>query len=149
MLIKKKLKNGKTSVTSSYFEDARLVKQSLSESKQDDYVSKKWRKEAPRDFKEIEWQTAIMVIQLVKQGAREVSTFASLLADNQIGNYVLNYGPLKDYESYDELVAKRDSLKGKILDKEMTKELERVNREIKAIDDFAAQNLERVKNTNE
>lgn len=153
MLVKKSLRNGKTSVTSSYFDDMRLVKQSLYESKKDDYVSAKWRREKGRDFRELELQTAIMAITLAKKGAAEVSEFADSLKPAQYEQYVLNYGPWKDYESYDSLEKTRDELlekkKHAALDEEDEKELDRVTAEIKDIDSFVKQELERDKTASE
>lgn len=145
MLVKKNLRNGKVSVTSSYFEDIRMVKQSLFESKKDDYVPGKWRREKGRDFSELEVQTVLMTFQLAKKGLAEINDFVEDLKPSQYDKFVINYGPWKNYESYETLEKIRDELleKGKYnpLEEEDAKELERVQKELKDIDDFVERNL--------
>lgn len=150
MIVKKTLKNGKCSVTSSYFEDIRLLKASLRESMQDDYVPSKWRREKGRDFSELKLATATQCLILAKRGAEELSDFVANLKQNQYDNYKINYGPWQPYESYETLVGIRDELLAKDkLDADEQKELDRVTKEIKGIDDFVEQNVAAVASSEE
>jgi hypothetical protein len=143
MLVKKTLKNGKCSVTSSHFEDIRVYRQSLAESKQEDYVPKKWRKAPPRDFSEAEAATVTQCLLHAKMAAQELSQFVECLKPNQLENYKINYGCLRDYESYEDLVAIRDELEAKEnLEEAEQEELQRVTKEIKSYDDFVTANME-------
>lgn len=139
MIVKKTLKNGKTAVTSSYFEDMRLYRQSLSESKSEDYVAAKWRREKGRDFSELELQTAIQVIKLGKMAVSEISSFRENLRPGQLDNYKFNFGPMEDYESYESLCEQRDALEPG------SEEYERVCNKIANIDNFVATNIEALK----
>jgi len=145
MLVRKTLKNGKTSITSSYFDDVRMLKASLRESMQEDYAANKWRREKARDFSQLKLATVTQCLILAKIGAAELSEFVSDLKPNQVENYKVNYGPWQPYESYEELVAKRNEL----LDKESLEaadqeELNRVTKEIKTVDEFVERNCRAV-----
>lgn len=143
MIIKKQLKNGKVSVTSSHFADMGVYRQSLAESMQEDYVPMKWRKTAGRDFSELKRQTTIQCLILAKQGSAELSDFVNNLKDNQLEHYVINWGPWKPYESYEDLCKKRDEFAMMShLNEEDQAEFDRVVKEIKSIDDFVDSNME-------
>lgn len=145
MLVKKTLKNGKVSVTSSHFEDIRIFRASLSEAKQEDYVPKKWRRTQSRDFSAIELATTVQCIQHAKLAAQELSQFVENLKPSQLENYKINYGCLRDYESYEDLVKIRDELEAKeTLEETEQEELQRVTKEIKSIDDFVNANVEAI-----
>ena len=144
-IITKTMKNGKISVTSDHFENIRIYRQSLSESIQEDYIPAKWRKEAGRDFSDLKLKTTVQCLIEAKRGAAEMSGFIDGLKPGQYDKYKFNWGPLVDYESYDTLCAIRDELleanKTRLLDEDETKELERVQKEIKDIDDFVAKEM--------
>lgn len=146
MIIKKTLKNGKTSITSSYFEDMRIYKMSLTDSKQSDYVSRKWRNDKARDFSELNFVTTIECMKLAKLGCTELRNFVNNLNVNQLENIKLNFGPCKDYESYETLTKIKETLEAKedLTEKEK-KELTRVTNEINDIDRFVEKQLELVK----
>ena len=145
MIVKKTLKNGKVSVTSSHFEDIRVYRSSLSEAKQEDYVPRKWRKTQPRDFSAAEVATTVQCIQHAKLAAQELSQFVENLKPNQLENYKINYGCLREYEGYEDLVKIRDELEAKeTLEEAEQEELQRVTDEIKSIDDFVNANVEAV-----
>lgn len=150
MIIRKQLKSGKVSITSSYFDDARLIKASLRDSMQEDYVPAKWRNGAGRDFSELKLATAVQFIILSKQGAEEIKKYLEPMNTEQFKNLKVNWGPWVDYESYDDLVAIRDGLLQKqspiyTLTAEESKELDRVNNEIRKIDDFVAAEMAKPK----
>lgn len=146
MIVKKQLKNGKISVTSSYFDDLRVYKMSLSDSKTSDYVSKKWRTEKARDFANLNYTTAIECMKLAKYGCTELRNFVNSLNVNQLSNYKINFGPCKDYESYDDLCKTRDILEAKEdLTEKDQKELNRVKSEIANIDRFVEKQLQNVR----
>lgn len=90
-----KPKKNFTEVTSSYFEDFKMIKQSITEVKSEKWINKK---ECPGfDFKSLDRANAVQLITLAKYGAFEVSRFAESLNDNQLSKYKLNYGPWKDW----------------------------------------------------
>ena len=94
-LIYKQRKNY-TEVTSSYFEDYRMIKKGMSEIKADKWTNKT---EYPNfDFGKLELANVVQLIILAKNGARELSAFADSLQPSQYDKYKLNYGPWKDYE---------------------------------------------------
>lgn len=137
MIVKKVLKNGKVSVTSSYFDDLRVYKMSLSDSKQSDYVSKKWRRSEARDFSEIEFATTLECLRLAKYGCVELRNFVNNLNVNQLANYKINFGPCKNYESYEDLMKIKNELEAQSeLSEKDQKELNRVTNEIQSIDTF-------------
>lgn len=147
MLEQKTLKNGKLAVTSTFFEDARLVKASLRESMQDDYVSSKWRRDKGRDFSELQLATVVQSMLLAKQGFAELQKFSESHRNSaQAEKYKINYGPWKDYESYESLIKTRDELEAKkekqSLETDELTELSRVGNKIKEIDDFAEKQIE-------
>lgn len=146
-IVRNSLKNGKVSVTSSYFEDARLVKASLRDSLQSDYVPSKWRREKGRDFSQLKLATAAQFIYLNRLGVMELSEFVDNLKPSQYENYKINYGPWKEYESYEDLEKKREELleiKGyRALEEDENTELERVTKEIADIDKFVEENTAR------
>lgn len=148
MIVKKIRKNGKVSITSSYFDDIRTYRMSLSDSKQSDYVSKKWRREKGRDFKEIELATAIQCLILAKLGIADICEFQKNLRDDQFENYIFNYGPCKEYTSYEDLCARKDELEAEdsLSAKELT-ELEHVKAEIADIDRFVETNCQVISET--
>lgn len=146
-IIRKTLKNGITSITSSFFEDLRLYKASLSDSKQSDYAERRFSSEKPRDFSKIELQTAIQTIILAKYGASEIRDFQEKLKPQQFKDYKFNYGPLKDFESYEMLVEERNELNNLFIkEDDDQKELDRLNSEIQGIDSFVEKQIELVKN---
>lgn len=146
VIVRTQLKNGKVSVTSSCFEDIRTYRMSLADAKASDYVPKKWRKEAGRDFSEATFQTVVQCMLLAKKGLQEIAEFQSKLKPEQFANYKFNYGPCKTYESYEDLCQIRDELEAlPKLDEDQMAELDRVNKEIKSIDDFVAKQVEAVK----
>lgn len=145
MIIKKQLKNGKISVTSSYFQDCSMIKESLRDSKKDDYESWKWRKDKPRDFSELELKTAVETMKYAKYGCIEMREFMNTIHPNSFSNYKFNFGPCKDYESYDDLVCIKNELEAKDhLEKDEIKKLEKVTNEIKDIDNFVQVNLKKL-----
>lgn len=84
-----------TEVTSSYFEDFKMIKQSITEVKAEKWINKK---ECPGfNFEALDRANAVQLITLARYGAFEVSQFAESLNDNQLGKYKLNYGPWKDW----------------------------------------------------
>lgn len=84
-----------TEVTSSYFEDFKMIKKSMSEVRADKWINKK---EYPNfDFGALARANAVQLITLARYGAFEVSQFAESLNNNQLSNYKLNYGPWKDW----------------------------------------------------
>lgn len=84
-----------TEVTSSYFEDFKMIKKSMSEVRADKWINKK---EYPNfDFGALARANAVQLITLARYGAFEVSHFAESLNDNQLSKYKLNYGPWKDW----------------------------------------------------
>ena len=92
-----KSKKNFTEVTSSYFEDFKMIKQSIAEVKAEKWINKK---ECPGfDFDSLDRANAVQLITLAKYGAWEVSQFAESLNDNQLSKYKLNYGPWKDWIS--------------------------------------------------
>lgn len=94
-LIYKQRKNY-TEVTSSYFEDVKMLKKSMSEVKADKFTNKI---EYPGfDFGKLELANAVQIIMLAKYGARELSAFVDSLSPYQYDKYKINYGPWKDYE---------------------------------------------------
>ena len=145
MLTKKTLRNGKISVSSTYFEDIQVYKMSLRDAKQSDYVSKKWRTSAPRDFSEIEMATVVQTFMLAKKGLAELDNFVQTLNSNQLDKYVIKYGPWKDYESYEILSKIKSELEAKEkLEADEVKELDRVTKEINDIDRFVSKEMEKV-----
>lgn len=145
MIIKKQLKNGKVSVTSSYFQDCSLVKESLRDSKKEDYEYWKWRKDKPRDFTELELKTAVEAMKYARYGCIEMKEFMNTLHPSSFSNYKFNFGPCKDYESYEDLVKIKNELEAKEnLEKEEVIELERVTNEIKDIDKLVEYNLQNI-----
>ena len=85
-----------TEVTSSYFEDYRMIRKSMSEVKAEKWINKK---ECPGfDFDALDRANAVQLITLARYGAFEVSQFAESLSNNQLGKYKLNYGPWKDWD---------------------------------------------------
>ena len=82
-----------TEVTSSYFEDFKMIKQSITEVKAEKWINKK---ECP-GFDSLSRANAVQLITLARYGAFEVSQFAESLNDNQLSKYKLNYGPWKDW----------------------------------------------------
>lgn len=84
-----------TEVTSSYFEDFKMIKKSMSEVRADKWINKK---EYPNfDFGALARANAVQLITLARYGAFEVSQFVESLKDNQLSKYKLNYGPWKDW----------------------------------------------------
>lgn len=84
-----------TEVTSSYFEDFKMIKQSMTEVKAEKWINKK---ECPSfNFEALDRANVVQLITLARYGAFEVSQFAESLNDNQLGKYKLNYGPWKDW----------------------------------------------------
>lgn len=144
----KNLKNGKKKVTSSYFSDIKTYRASLADSKKEDFEYWKWRKDKPRDFSQIELATAIECLKAAKMGCAELSDYVKNLKDPHLENYKLDWGPMEEYESYDDLCKIRDEINAKSSfekTEEDIKELERVEREIKHIDDFVEMELSRSK----
>lgn len=85
-----------TEVTSSYFEDYRMIRKSMSEVKAEKWINKK---ECPGfDFDALDRANAVQLITLARYGAFEVSQFAESLSNNQLDKYKLNYGPWKDWD---------------------------------------------------
>jgi hypothetical protein len=96
MSLSSKPKKNFTEVTSSYFEDFKLIKQSMTEVKADKWINKQ---EYPNfDFGALARANAVQLITLARYGAFEVSQLAESLNNNQLSNYKLNYGPWKDCE---------------------------------------------------
>lgn len=94
MLVYKPRKNF-TVVTSSYFEDFHMIKQSMMEVKAEKWINKK---DCPGfDFDSLDRANAVQLITLAKYGAWEVSQFAESLAQGQLDKYKLDYGPWKDW----------------------------------------------------
>lgn len=84
-------------VTSSYFEDFRMIKQSMVEVKSEKWINKK---ECPGfNFDSLDRANAVQLITLARYGAWEVSQFAESLAQGQLNKYKLDYGPWKDWNS--------------------------------------------------
>ena len=91
-----------TEVTSSYFEDFKMIKQSIAEVKAEKWINKK---ECPDfNFEALDRANAVQLITLAKYGAFEVSQFAESLNDNQLSKYKLSYGPWKDWSSDEDSV---------------------------------------------
>lgn len=139
-IVRKTLKNGKYSITSTCFDDIRTYRMSLSESKQDDYVSAKWRRNAGRDFSQIEFETVKQCMLLAKKGCNEISEYVKQLKNNEVANYQIAWGPCKDYISYDDLIEERDALEAKRAEgaeaftADDFKRLDHVNAEIDSFD---------------
>lgn len=94
-LIYKQRKNY-TEVTSSYFEDYRMIKKGMAEVKADKFTNKV---EYPNfDFGKLEMANVVQMIMLAKYGARELSAFVESLAPAQYDKYKINYGPWQEYE---------------------------------------------------
>ena len=149
VIIRKTLKNGKISITSSCFEDIRTYRMSLSESKKDDYVSAKWRRNAGRDFSGIEFETTKQVLLLAKKGCNEISEYVKQIKEKDLPNYKINWGPCETYISYDDLCKSRDELEAKRASgEEFTAddiaELDRVKKEIDNIDRFVDTQIQRI-----
>lgn len=89
-----KPKKNYTEVTSSYFEDYNLIKQSMREVKSEKWINKK---DCPDfNFGALDRANAIQLIMLAKNGAREVSQFVDSLSNAQLNKYKFNYGPWKE-----------------------------------------------------
>lgn len=92
-----------TVVTSSYFEDYRMIRQGMVELKADKWVNKK---ECPGfDFGKLELANVVQLITLAKEGARELNMFTESLSPQQLEKYKLNYGPWKDFDENDTSLA--------------------------------------------
>ena len=145
MITRKILKNGKIAISSSHLEDLRTYRMSLNESKKDDYVSSKWRRDKGRDFSELELATATQCLIQAKLAAAEIGDYLSSLKPAQLENVKVNWGPLKDYESYETLCEIRDKITARgqyaELDPEDQKELDRVTKEIADIDQFVEKQM--------
>lgn len=148
MITRKTLKNGKIAISSSHLEDIRTYRMSLNESKKDDYVSSKWRREKGRDFSELELATTVQCLIHAKLAAAEIGDYLSSLKPAQLENVKVNWGPLKDYESYETLCEIRDKITARgqyaELDPEDQKELDRVTKEIADIDQFVEKQMKNV-----
>lgn len=107
MLVYKPRKNF-TVVTSSYFEDFRMLKQSMTEVKAEKWINKK---ECPGfNFDALDRANAVQLITLARYGAFEVSQFAESLNDNQLSKYKLDYGPWKDWNPEDEEKTEKEAI---------------------------------------
>lgn len=144
MIVKKQLKNGKISVTSSFFDDLQLYRASLTESKQSDFVSKKWRRDKARDFSDLEYHTAIECLKLARYGCLEIAEFAGSLTAKQLEAYTFRYGPCRPYESYEDLLNIKHELESKEnLSTKEANELVRVTNAITEIDNFVKVQVEK------
>lgn len=153
MIIRKTLKNGKVAISSSHLEDIRTYRMSLNESKKDDYVSAKWRREKGRDFSDLELATTVQCLIQAKLAAAEIRDYLNNLKPAQLENIKVNWGPLRTYESYETLCEIRDNISAKgnyaELESEDQKELDRVTKEIADIDRFVETQMEAVADYNE
>ncbi|MCF0126072.1 MAG: hypothetical protein HUJ68_10040 [Clostridia bacterium] len=89
-----KPKKNYTVVTSSYFDDIKLIKQSLSETFKD--IHKNTKEYPGFDFNDLQLRSTVEILILANQGAREVSDFFRNLKDNQLSKYKSDYGPWRD-----------------------------------------------------
>lgn len=148
MITRKTLKNGKIAISSSHLEDIRTYRMSLNESKKDDYVSLKWRREKGRDFSELELATTVQCLIHAKLAVAEIRDYLNNLKPAQLENIKVNWGPLRTYESYETLCEIRDNISAKgnyaDLEPEDQKELDRVTKEIADIDRFVEKQVENV-----
>lgn len=147
MIKVKNLKNGKKKVTSSYWDDIKTYRASLADSKKEDFEYWKWRKDKPRDFSQIELATVVECMKTARLGCSELSDYIKNLKDPHLENYKFDWGPMEEYESYDDLCSIRDEINAKSpieRTKDDISELERVEKEIKSIDDFVEKQLESV-----
>jgi hypothetical protein len=92
-----------TIVSSSYFDDYKMIKEGMRELKADKWVNKK---ECPDfDFAKLELANVVQLFILAKNGAREVSAFADSLPTQQLDKYRFNYGPWKEVDEDDTSLA--------------------------------------------
>lgn len=141
------LKNGKKVISSSCWKDIKTYTSSLKDAKTSDWEGTKgwkWRSTDRKDFSEVELATAIETLKLAKQGAAEVSQFVKELSPEQLKSYAkADYGPLKEYESYEDMIEKKNTLESlRNKSEEDLKEIDRLNTEINEIDNFCEKEIE-------
>lgn len=104
MITRKTLRNGKTQISSSYFEDMVMFKKMAGDP---EFKAMRWDKQTKdyyhRVAPELKAHAAVQTILCWKMGCQELSTFVSQLTDAQLENYVTKYVG-EDYIPYNKLV---------------------------------------------
>lgn len=101
MIVKKRMANGKTKITSSLFADMRMFRDLEMKSSYESF--KTMRKEPGANQRAIDDQlgqlklaNAVQEILLWKQACAELSYFVESLSNDQAKNYITDYGPSID-----------------------------------------------------
>lgn len=143
-------KNPVTVVSSSYFDDIKMIDESMRETKAANYIPRWERSKGNqmRNLGELELANVVLKIQLAKKGMREVADFAEKIPDAKLKEYELNYGPCIEAVSYEDLLARKAELTDELAaakDAEekvaIREDLEAVEKEIKSFDDFVVRNM--------
>lgn len=144
MIISKVYKNGTKSITSSYFQDIKMLEDSIRETKQENYIPR-WQKSAQNkqmDTSELEIRNVVMRIDLGKKGVAEINEYLEKLSSAQRRNIKVNWGPMHDYVSYEDLIEQRSAIEAKMADatpedrQVYQEEIDEINKDIKKFDDF-------------
>lgn len=143
-------KNPVTIISSSYFEDIKMIDEGMRETRSANYIPRWERSKGNqmRNLGELELANVVMKIQLAKKGIREVADFAEKIPAAKLKEYEFNYGPCIDSVSYEDLLARKSELTDELAaakDAEervaIREDLEAVEKEIKSFDDFVERNM--------
>lgn len=143
-------KNPVTVVSSSYFDDIKMIDEGMRETKAANYIPRWERSKGNqmRNLGELELANVVLKIQLAKKGMREVADFAEKIPDSKLKEYEFNYGPCIEAVSYEDLLARKAELTDELAaakDAEekvaIREDLEAVEKEIKSFDDFVERNM--------
>ena len=148
-------KNPVTIISSSYFEDIKMIDEGMRETRSANYIPRWERSKGNqmRNLGELELANVVMKIQLAKKGIREVADFAEKIPAAKLKEYEFNYGPCIDSVSYEDLLARKAELTDELAaakdaeekDAEervaIQEDLEAVEKEIKSFDDFVERNM--------
>ena len=146
-------KNPVTIISSSYFEDIKMIDEGMRETRAVNYIPRWERSKGNqmRNLGELELANVVMKIQLAKKGIREVADFAEKIPAAKLKEYEFNYGPCIDSVSYEDLLARKAELTDELAAAKDAKDaeervairddLEAVEKEIKSFDDFVERNM--------
>lgn len=146
-------KNPVTVISSSYFDDIKMIDEGMRETKAANYIPRWERSKVNqvRNLRELELANVVLKIQLAKKGVREVADFAEKIPNAKIKEYEFNYGPCIEAVSYEDLLSRKAKLTNELTiakDAEekiaIREDLEAVEKEIKSFDDFVERNVSAV-----
>ena len=152
MITSKMYKNGTKAISSSYFQDIKMLEDSIRETKQEAYIPR-WQKSAQNkqmDTSALEIKNVLMRIDLAKKGIAEINEYLDHLSNQARSHIKVNWGPVREYVSYEDLIEQRNELEAQLADPSRTdkdviqEEIAEVQKEIDKFDEFVDTAINRI-----